>query len=116
MINKKQYKRLTIAFGIPLIALGWWLTVNEIIFPVHRTITCEEYKSGISCRSRFSTKSESISNLFQGGVVILNNARLLGGFNHPVASLSDMKYFNGKWTYTPPIDDAHFDHMNPPLN
>src|SRR5690606_4892233 len=114
MINKKQYNRLTIAFALPLLALGWWLAENESIFPLHRFIICEEYNAGISCRSRFTTKSEATSNRFQGGVVTLRGARLIRGFNHPVVSLSDMKYFKGKFIYTPP--DVEPDHLNPPLN
>lgn len=115
MIDKKQYNRLTIVMALPLLALGWWLTENESIFPRHRAITCIEYKQNITCRSHFSTDSEARNNIYRYGAVGLRNARLQGGFNHPVVSLSDVWSFKGDFIYTPPTDDVQW-HSNPPLN
>lgn len=106
MINKKQYIRLTIVLAIPLLSLGWWLANEEVLFPKHHVIYCEEFSSHITCNSVSATKSEADYWLYRNGAVRLWGARLVGGFHHPIVTLghSEIKLIDGKTVKLPPID------------
>ena len=106
MITKKQYFRLTIVLAIPLLALGLWLADKEVLLPRHHVINCEEFDSHISCSSMSTTKSGADKWLYRNGAVRLWEARLAGGFHHPIVTLghSEIKFVDGKTITTPPID------------
>lgn len=88
MINKQQFKRLTLVIAIPLLILGWWLAENEAILKTDYIIDCEEYDTHFSCvgfQSTRENKNEFFTN--SGGIRVGGSARLNNGFNHPVVTL-----------------------------
>jgi len=98
MINKQQFKRLTLVITIPLLLLGWWLAENEIIFKTNYIIDCEEFDTHFSCvgfQSTRKSKNEFFTN--SGGILVSGSARLTNGFNHPVVTLgiNETEYKNG---------------------
>lgn len=105
MINKSQYKRLTMILLIPLLGVGGWLAEKEIISPVGHTIICTELKSNIDCFSSSLRKGEVQSLLHQYSPVIMSSALIMSGFSHPVVTVgnSKIKYINGETVVTDPI-------------
>lgn len=98
MINKQQFKRLTLVMTIPLLLLGWLLAEYEVVFKTNYTIDCEEFDTHFTCIGfQMSSKDKNEYFTNSGGIRVRNSARLTNGFNHPVVTLgiNETEYKDG---------------------
>jgi hypothetical protein len=90
-----QYKRLYMVFFVPLLALGWWMAEDEILYPHNHMVLCEDRSNDFSCISYvISEKEKRVVDTKSGGVFFLNRVRLQNGFYENIITTGWSEYKN----------------------